>query len=82
MLRKVEELFKPEIILSLNLGEIHMKRLLCLLLMGLVSAQNIAGTLPKEKEPFILTYYDIREDIRQQLPEGKIIVDFFVFFAL
>jgi|TARA_R110001592_G_C12941659_1_gene730466 hypothetical protein len=78
MLRKVEELFKPEIILSLNLGEIHMKRLLCLLLMGLVSAQNIAGTLPKEKEPFILTYYDIREDIRQQLPEGKIIVDFYI----
>jgi len=55
-----------------------MKRLMCMFLMGLISAQTLKTALPQPKEPFVLTYYDIREDIRQQLPEGKIIVDFYI----
>jgi len=55
-----------------------MKRLMCLLLMGLVSAQTITGKHPIPKEPFVLTYHDIREDILEQTPQGKITVDFYI----
>ena len=55
-----------------------MKRLMCLLLMGLVSAQSLTQSYPKPKEPFVLTYYDIREDILLKNPTGRIVVDFFI----
>ena len=55
-----------------------MKRLMCLLLMGLVSAQSLTQSYPKPKEPFVLTYYDIREDILKTTPQGRITVDFFI----
>ena len=45
---------------------------------GLGFCPKYSRYITKRKEPFILTYYDIREDIRQQLPEGKIIVDFYI----
>jgi len=55
-----------------------MKRLMCLLLMGMVSAQTITQSYPKPKEPFVLTYHDIREDILEKTPQGRIIVDFYI----
>ena len=55
-----------------------MKRLMCLLLMGLVSAQSLTQSYPKPKEPFVLTYNDIREDILKTTPQGRITVDFFI----
>ena len=55
-----------------------MKRLMCLFLMGLISAQTLETSLPKPKEPFVLTYHDIREDILLKTPQGKITVDFFI----
>ncbi len=55
-----------------------MKRLLCLFLMSLISAQTLKTALPQPKEPFVLTYYDIREDILEQTPHGKITVDFYI----
>ena len=55
-----------------------MKRLMCMFLMGLISAQTLKTALPQPKEPFVLTYYDIREDILLKTPQGKITVDFFI----
>ncbi len=55
-----------------------MKRLMCMFLMGLISAQTLKTALPQPKEPFVLTYYDIREDILLKTPHGKITVDFFI----
>ena len=55
-----------------------MKRLMCLFLMGLISAQTLETSLPKPKEPFVLTYHDIREDILKKTPQGKITVDFYI----
>ena len=58
-----------------------MKRLMCLIAMGSLMAQDLPSgenQYPKTKEPFVLTYYDIKDDILLQLPPGKIIVDFFI----
>jgi len=55
-----------------------MKRLMCMFLMGLISAQTLKTALPQPKEPFVLTYYDIREDILLKTPHGKRTVDFFI----
>tara|TARA_R110002020_G_scaffold330792_1_gene546384 strand:+ start:3318 stop:3617 length:300 start_codon:yes stop_codon:yes gene_type:complete len=46
--------------------------------MSLISAQTLKTALPQPKEPFVLTYYDIREDILEQTPHGKITVDFYI----
>ena len=55
-----------------------MKRLMCLFLMSLISAQTLKTALPQPKEPFVLTYHDIREDILKKTPQGKITVDFYI----
>jgi hypothetical protein len=60
-----------------------MKRLMCLfsaVLMGFVFAQDVSRlhTQPQPKKPFKLTYYDIRQYIVEQNPQGRIIVDFFI----
>ena len=58
-----------------------MRAIACLMLMGLLIAQNSPNgesQLPQPKVPFVLTYYDIREDILKNTPHGKIIVDFYI----
>ena len=61
-----------------------MKTLACLMLMGVLTAQNLLpntegrSQLPQPKEPFELTYYDIIQDIRVNNPTGKIVVDFWI----
>ena len=46
-----------------------MRAIACLMLMGVLTAQNLLlntegrSQLPQPKVPFVLTYYDIREDI-------------------
>ena len=56
-----------------------MKRLMCLLLMGSIYAQTIPQTLPQEKKPFVLTYYDFKENIYDySTVSGRIIVNFFI----
>ena len=56
-----------------------MKRLMCLLLMGSIYAQTIPQTPPQEKKPFVLTYYDFKENIYDySTVSGRIIVNFFI----
>jgi len=58
-----------------------MRALAYLMLMGLLTAQDLPNgesQLPQPKVPFVLTYYDIRQEIREINPQGKIVVDFFI----
>ena len=64
-----------------------MKRLFCLMLMGVLTAQNFSinkylnrskSQQPKLKKEFYLTYYDIRESIMEEIPNGQVLVEFIV----
>ena len=67
--------------LSFKIGEIHMKRLMCLIAMGSLMAQDLPtgeNQYPKPKIPFELTYSDIREKIHTQYEGGKVLVEFYI----
>ena len=61
-----------------------MRAIACLMLMGVLTAQNLLlntegrSQLPQPKVPFVLTYDDSREDILLKNPTGRIVVDFFI----
>ena len=58
-----------------------MRAIACLMLMGLLTAQDLPigrSQLPQPKIPFELTYFDIRSKIHSKVLEGKITVDFFI----
>jgi TonB family protein len=58
-----------------------MKRLMCLILMGVLAAQNPlddGSQSPQPKKPFKLTYYDIREKIHANYDGGKVLVEFWI----
>ena len=49
--------------------------------MSSLVAQNAYGdtsSLPIPKEPFNLTYWDVREHIHNEYPEGKIVATFYI----
>ncbi len=56
-----------------------MQLLVCLLLMGILAAQDPNGSQPPQpKEPFELTWYDIREKIHIDYSGGLVNVEFTV----
>ena len=67
--------------LSFKIGEIHMKRLMCLIAMGSLMAQDLPtgeNQYPKPKIPFEITYYDIRKKIHADYTGGKVLVEFYI----
>ena len=54
---------------------------LCLMLMGLLTAQDLVETrsrYPQAKKPFHLTYEDIRDTIDINKLPGKVLVEFYI----
>jgi hypothetical protein len=66
---------------TFKIGEIHMKRLMCLIAMGSLMAQDLPtgeNQYPKPKIPFEITYYDIRKKIHADYTGGKVLVEFYI----